>query len=212
MLLGLSNIRFISPESQYYSGFHMLPWYSTLIFGSLMIAVDLWIKRNPIIIKAVNLFLVVLALGMSLFYAQTTLFQKRDIQKDYYINYSGPTTLGEIVKIIKNPGDELFVSRDTWLVYWQSDAEHLPKLFGYYVWLSGVDKSREAIIKIFENNPPTFFYCENCIGSGLSKYTGKYQVVKKDGNKTDLYVLPARIKALTRLQHDQLSFHHVTFN
>lgn len=202
IILGLTNIRFVPPGTEGYAGFHLLPWYATFVFLGSMVAT----KK-----KGINFILIFSIIVLSINFAKTSLFTKNDKQREYYINYSTHTSLGEAVKIMKNSQDTLFVSPDAWLVYWQSDTNHLPKLFGYYTWMVGIPSLNKLVLEKFEKNPPTFFYCENCKGLALEKYLSTYQELKRDGGVTNLYVLPDKIKKITLDQKAQLEYHHLGF-
>ena len=99
--------------------------------------------------------------NLSFKFSQTSLFIKTDQILSYNINYSTYTNRGDAVRIMAHSDDTLFVSPDAWLVYWQSDTNHLPKLYGYYTWMSGLPKIHSAVLDAFSQNPPTYFYCEN---------------------------------------------------
>lgn len=209
LLLGLTNIRFVNPGSGHYAGFHLLPWYACLIFLTLLLSFEHFKSKIYPSIKMISLFLVVASIFASLNFAKSELFIKSDPKKDYEINFSTHITLGEIVRILKNPNDTLFVAPDAWLVYWQSDTKHLPKLFGYYPWMGGIPKFHEAVIQAFILNPPTFFYCENCKNSELEQFLNKYIEIRRYGGKTNLYVIPEKIKNLSVEEKAQLKFYGV---
>lgn len=200
-LLGLSNIRFIYPGDNPYNSFHLIPWYSLFIFVTVMLA----IKQK----KIVNVALIVIVLMISLRYGVNNLFVKKDMQIEYTTNYSTHTDIGQIIGIMKNSKDTLFVSPNAWLVYWQSDVSHLPKLYGYYTWMSGIPRFHTKITESFEKNPPTFFYCENCKGLDLGKYLSKYQEIKRNGMNANLFVINEKIKGLTDAQKEQLKFYGI---
>lgn len=202
LMLGLTNIRFVEPGSGHYTGFHLLPWYGTLIF----VATALYIKK----LKIAYVILIALALSASISFAKSELFVKKDFSKDYLINYSTHTDIGQIIKIFTKPQDTLFVSPDAWLVYWQSNTNHLPKLFGYYAWMQIMPQIHNKVIQTFKTNPPTFLYCDDCQNAELGQYLNKYKEIKRYGGKTNLYVLPERLQNLTQTQIDQLRFYGLT--
>lgn len=206
-LLGLSNIRFVYPGNTQYAGFHLLPWYSILTFVSSYLLLSEF-KQKPKYLKFTSCILILLALLFSFKYAGE-IFAKKDINKEYEINYSTNTTLGGIVRIIKNPTDTLFVSNDTWLIYWQSDASHLPKIFGYYTWMKGIPSLRESVLKTLSSKPPTFIYCDNCKNSELEKFTDLYLPIERSGQNSHLYILPGKMEDLTDTQKNQLKFYGV---
>lgn len=211
-LLGLSNIRFVPPGSGHYSGFHMLPWFGALVFITSTLALQQFKQNIPAAFKLTNVLLIIFAVVFSLNYAKPVLLEKRDSQKDYLINYSTYTDRGEIIRIMRDPKDTLFVSHDSWLIYWQSDTNHVPTLFGYYAWMSSVPKLHAAVLEKFSKNPPTFFYCDDCKGLDLEQFLPRYTNIKKNKIPTDLYVISNKIKNLSKSQKEQLKFYDVTLN
>ncbi len=211
ILLGLCNIRFIFPGTQGYEGFHLLPWYAMLVFIVSILSVELFWKSN-IILKVLNPLVIILLVGLSINFLQADLFQKKNMTDSYNINYSTVINRGDAVKVMKEAGDTLFVSPNAWMIYWQGDIDHLPKLYGYYTWMSGVPEIHSAVLDAFSKNPPTFFYCENCKGLDLEKFLSGYIEIKNNGNLSMLYVLKSKIPRLTKEQLAQLSFYGFSIN
>lgn len=212
ILLGLGNIRFVYPGTELYDGFHLLPWYATMILVVFLVSADVLKNKGNLLLKSANLSLIIFVLGLSLNFAKADLFEKKNTWLEYNINYSTHTNRGDAVRVMKSAGDTLFVSPNAWLVYWQSDADHLPKLYGYYPWMSGVPKIHLAVLEAFSKNPPTFFYCENCGGLDLEKYLVQYQEIKNYGKESMLYVYKDKIAKLTTEQLDQLKFYGFAFD
>lgn len=211
LILGLSNIRYISPGTEGYSGFHFLPWYAAFLFISCMSIENQLSNKKQRSLKYLNLGLLALAAVISINFAKSDLFTKSDSNRDFRINYSTHESIGQAVKIMRGPDDTLFVSPDAWLIYWQSDTEHLPKLFGYYAWMAGISKLHQEILNTFNNNPPTFFYCDNCKNLDLEKFLSKYQEMKQNNNSTRLYVLPEKVNKLTDGQKAKLAYYKFNF-
>lgn len=211
-LLGMTNIRFVAPGSEHYNGFHLLPWYTIFIFITSAILVQNYQQNKHILFRVANLGLVIIVFILSLKYADSAIFTKRSIQRDYLISYSTMMDRGEIIKIMKNPNDTLFISSDAWLIYWQSDVPHIPKLFGYYAWMAGIPSLNSAILEIFNKKPPTFFYCDNCKGLSLEKFLTKYSEIKQNKGGTQLYILSTKAKSLTQSQLTQLKLYNVNFD
>lgn len=209
VLLALSNIRFVYPGVGSFIGFHLLPWYGVFIFVTVAISLEQFKASSNYLFKAFNSLIIILAIAVSFNYAKDLFLVRKDLSKEYTTNYSTLTDIGQIVKIMRSPLDTIFASPDNWLVYWQADTSHLPKLFGYYAWMSGVPEFHEKILETFTKNPPTFFYCENCEGLDLGQYLKSYKQVIKNGGKTHLYVLPQRIDNLSKTQKEQLKFYGI---
>lgn len=201
ILLGLTNLRFVPPGTEGYAGFHILPWYAAFIFVCLM-----FLRINRI-----NLLSLVLLILWTLSFARTGLFLKADKQQDYFINYSTFEDLGRAIKIMKGSGDTLLVSPNAWLIYWNSDIDHLPQLYGDYTWMVGFPPLHNKVLQAFDKNPPTFFYCENCPGLDLGKYLLKYAEVNKNKGSTMLYVLKSKVRTLSSQQINQLNYYNFSF-
>lgn len=181
-ILGATNLRFINPGTEGYDGFHILPWYSAFLFCTLM-----FIRKT-----LVNLLIIAFVIIFSINSAKT-LFTKDDSLKQYSINYSTQESVGNTIRQMKKPNDTLFVSQDAYLIYWQADIAHLPYSFGYYSWMSGIPDIHTRVLQSFEENPPTFFYCDNCQGLDLARYLPKYRHFKKIGSPDNLYILNKHI-------------------
>lgn len=208
VLLALANIRFVYPGLGSFGGFHLLPWYSVFIFVTIAICLEQF-KKFSYFLKALNALVLIVTIAVCFNYAKEAFSVKRDLSKEYTTNYSTITDLGQIVKIMANPKDTVLASPDNWLIYWQADTAHLPKLFGYYAWLSGIPEFHNKILDAFIKDPPTFFYCENCLGLDLGQFLKAYKQITKNGKYTNLYVLPSRMDNLTKQQTEQLKFYEV---
>lgn len=208
--LALLNIRFIYPGTEGYSGFHLLPWFGAFIFFASYLAYEsIKMKSWPIL-----RIIITSLLGLTVFISLKTFpepFKKEDSIKSYYINYSTHLSLGDEIKIMKSENDTLFVSPNAWLIYWEADIKHLPKLYGDYTWMAGFKPLQQRINLQFETNPPTFFYCDNCKQLLLEKYLNKYQMMLKNNSPTNLYVLSSKVLKLTKHQLSDLQDLNINF-
>ncbi len=189
ILLGLLNIRFIQPGAGHANGFHLLPWYAALIFIASALFVKQLKTKSFFLFKLLGIGVLVVAFFFSFKYANHNLFVEKNAKKDYETFFSTHTKIGESLKSLKKDEDTLFIFPDAWLVYWQSDAKHLPKLFGYYTWMAGIPKLRGKVNEAFANSPPTFYYCEGCQYNDLKVYLEKYAEVKGYEGKQNLFIL-----------------------
>ena len=209
-ILGLSNLRTGDIGLQYYSGFHTLPWFDLLILIAIFSSINIWKKYDQKLVKSLLISLGVMIFIFSINISQKELFKKRDINTDWYINYSRQFDFGQAVNIMKFPNDTLFVVPDEWLIYWQADINHATRMLNYYAWMSSVPELRNIIEDNFKQNPPTFFYCD-CNGNyfGLEAYFNLYQPVIKDGKETKLLVLKEKFSSLSKEQKKQLNFFNI---
>lgn len=198
--LSLANIRYVQPGLQYYSGFHILPWFGLLIFFSLYLAA----KNSKILLT-----LTIIVLALEIFQAKNSLFIAKDRETDFYVNYSRQFDFGKAVEIMKLPNDRLFVAPDEWLIYWQGDIKHASKMVNYYAWMSSVPILNSQAEDVFRTNPPEFFYCD-CTGHyfGLEKFWHLYDPIIKDGQVTKLLVLKKVVSRMSEQQRGNLRFYN----
>lgn len=201
LVLGLANIRYETPGQQFYNGFHLLPWV-----GLLLLSVGILAKEKLELFKEKKvLYLIsgvlILVSAFNLFNNWSNLIAPRDMDKDWYINYSQFYQFGHIVKQLKVSQDQLLVVPDSWLVYWEADIPHASKMVNYYGWMSQVPPLNQEISKTFTDKQPAFLYCD-CIGSDVEKYLVGYINVKQFDKPTSLYLSKAKIQALTPDQLD----------
>lgn len=204
-LLGLANIHFVSPGTEHYSaGF--LPWYGLFLFLTTSISL-----KNFLLSRITAFRLAVILLGLAGFFFSSRgsllFLQKQNPMQDFTLNYSTFEDRGRAVNIMANRNDRLFVSPDDWLIYWQANINHLPKLYGYYAWMSGIPEIHERILSAFKKDPPEFFYCDNCKGLDLEKYLTEYLPLKQNRGETNLYVLQKKFKTLTNEQKSKLKYY-----
>lgn len=211
IILGLTNLRYVIPGLQEYSGFHILPWFISLILITMITIKFVWEKYQKLWWKIfIGIFMIFLL--VTVIKESSLLFAQRDLNKDFYINYSKQSDIGSAIKIMKTDGDSLFVVPDDWLIYYVADIPHFSKMVNYYAWMSKVPEIKNPLHKKFENKLPVFFYCDKCqLGYfGLEKYFNNYQFLKKDGQYTKLMVLKNKLNNLTDKQISELKYYNFT--
>lgn len=214
LFLGLANIRFVSPGAEGYSGFHIIPWFMTVIVLTSISTLLIW-KQTPRSLFKIPVLVLLMVLITVVFRESTqTLLAPRDKNLDFYINYSRQADFGQAIKIMKDENETLFIAPDEWLIYWQADISHFTKMVNYYAWMSQVPPIKEPLHTNFRNNPPTYFYCDHCQYGyfGLEEFFYNYQKIKKDGQETNLMVLKKKVVRLSSDQLRQLLFYNFSFN
>lgn len=203
VLIGLANIRYVSPDQQFYRGFHLLPWYSLLILV-IFLLIDQMNKLKHRILATVFL----LFTGLLIFLSKEDVFLKRDMDNDFFINFSRQFTIGEAVRIAKDTQkDTLFIAPDEWLTYWQADITPASRMINYYAWMNKVPFLRAEAENTLAIKKPTFVYL-NQKGTGFETYLNDYVNLKKDGKETGLYVKKEKIESLTAKQKGDLNYHN----
>jgi len=214
VLLGLTNLRYVSLGQQEYSGFHLLPWFASLILISTTSAFLIWKKYSfGRVIKVIFVLIVTALIWVVIRESGQRLFTPHNIFQDFYIKYSRQEDFGRAIKIMKEKEEKLFVVPDEWLVYWQADIAHASKMVNYYAWMADVEEIKNPLHKMFSENPPTYFYCDRCRFGyfGLEEFFPKYQKIKKDGSETNLMVLKEKVKNINEEQKRELDYFRFTF-
>jgi hypothetical protein len=203
--LGLANMHYTQPGLAYFRGFHSLIWVALLIlFAVFSLSAVSEISRKYAILSFV------LFAGVIYFLIQTSvlegLFIQRDVGNDFYINYSRQFDSGEAVRIMKNKKDSLFVVPDEMLIHWQAgDVKHFSRFTFFYDWMEKTDDFKDEVHTLFQQSPPTFFYCD-CKDMDIYELTQGYSRMKKHGEYTNLFVLPQKLEEITNKQKQDLIF------
>lgn len=211
LILGMTNLRYVTPGQQEYSGFHILPWFMTLILLTMITIKFVWEKYHRVWWRIfIGIFMALLFL--TIFKESSILLKPIDLNKDFYVNYSKQADIGSAIKIMKTSHENLFVVPDEWLIYYQADISHYSKMVNYYAWMSYVPEIKDPLYQKFEDNLPTFFYCDKCQFGyfGLEKYFSYYRYIKKDGQYTKLMVLKNKLNNLTESQKNELKYYNFT--
>ncbi len=214
LFLWLTNLRYVPAGGEIYSGFHLLPWFGLLLTFTGYFCIPLLPeakKRARIIISSVLL----VWLGVLIFAIFPTLTSKRNISLDLYINYSRQTDIGQIIKMLKNDNDTLFIKPAQSLIYWQAGIKHASALTYDYAWVDRVPELSKAIDDMFRRSPPTFVYCEclwqNYVPYALGNYADRYQELDRDNKGSRLFVLNTKVSEITPKQKEELNFYHYSF-
>lgn len=208
IVLTLINLRYITPGRAFYQGFHLLPWVAVLIIVVIFSTQEVIKNISRGLFRTTAVFLVAVAILGSFYLSindTNNLFQKRDLAKDQYINYSRQFDFGQAIRILKGKDDRLFIIPDEWLLYWQADIKHASYMVNYYAWMPSVPGIKTDVENMFKTNPPEFLYCESCDEKSLMQYSN-YQVVKKEKNNTKLYILKSKAREVSEDQIKRLEF------
>jgi hypothetical protein len=206
--LGLANIRFREPGSVFYSGFHMLPWYSLFIFIISLLASKIIKVKEVIFYKYVVFTLIFGVVVISILPPYSTVYRGIDIHNEFNANYGRFYVTGEIIKILSDLDDNLFVDDWDTLVYWQSGLDSNYTYAMYFPVMSTVDKFSSEREKMFRNDPPEFYYtdCHSNQGKPLiPEYRMKdYLPLYYEGRSSCIYILNTKIKEISVDQWEQI--------
>jgi len=204
--LGLANIRFVSPSTQFYAGFHMLPWFGLFCFSLFFLLEKLFIlrKKPAIIISGCLILFFTVLIFIPNFYIHL----KINKETDFTTNYGNYYSIGQAIKLSANPKDTVFVDGYDTLVYWQAD---LPSAYKYSLYIPVMQyvqtysKEREDM---FNNHLPTFYFID-CGKAGKTnaipdKIIKRYSQIVFNHKTQCLYVDKNKVSKLTGEQLDNL--------
>lgn len=149
LLLALSNIRPVPPGTIYYEAFHHLVGYAVLLYMTI-----------------VNLkkFLWIGFVGLTSFAILTPksyLYDRVDRNAEFTQNYGQYYVAGEVVRLLSDPNDTLFLDGYDDLIYWQA-KRFSPYPYSWYTsFMHEFSLYTDARAKMFAENPPDFLYA-NC--------------------------------------------------
>lgn len=166
LALSLSNLRPSPPGLTYFAAFHMIVWYGLFIFFSLFL-----ISQN--INKRLRYFLAgfyLLSLILLIYPGKSFLYDRVDPNTDLITNYGIPMQVGDIVAILADENDTLFLDGFDDIIYWVSKMNS-PYAYSWYTSLMPQhQKYTDARIRMFQDNPPDFYY-GSCLESEIPTRT-----------------------------------------
>ena len=208
-LLGLSNLRYIDPSNTLYGAFHMLPWLSLLLMLNIVELKRLLKGNKAQIATAMIIFL---AIGWSaLSTAMVSIFDKRDVTTDFYVNYSPLVDIHKVVQILNRDSEQtIWVEPVGYWPYWRTGAEQYSEMVNYYGWMDQTPPMKESLDKQFQQELPTIVWAETSLGIG--KYLGEYVRVERDGKPINLYLRKDKVGAISKESREELDYYRFKIN
>lgn len=154
VLLGISNFRFVLPGHLFYESFHMITWYSLFIFVTFFLIFNYSRYKLLRVFSLVLIILLLVSHVTSKFYFAN---EKVDQHFELLVNFGEVMSIGEVVKILSNDGDTLFLDRSDDLIYWQAKRLSPYKYTWYTSQMNHFSKYTSAREEMFKNNPPDFY-------------------------------------------------------
>lgn len=154
--LFLTNLRVVDPGRIFYDSFHMIPFYATFLAITFILIFEIK-KHNKNIWK----FLLVFTGILFLFYVSSPrVFFKEKINEhqEFITNYGNILQAGLVFKNLSNHNDTLFLDGYDEVIYWEAN---LPSSYKYSMYTSLMPEFpiySGGRIKMFQNNPPIFYY------------------------------------------------------
>lgn len=204
LVLGLSNIRFVEPGVVYYSAFHMAPWYGLFIFTIFLLLGTLfnYEKKKK---KLGYAFILVLAIvfGYILLSPRAFFYEKIDKDYEFTTNYANYFAYGEVIKLLSDPKDTLFVDGFDELIYWQAKLDSSYRYSWYTSFMPYFSKYSNERMQMFIKNPPIFYYGSCPKDKNASRQLPKdiinrYQKVYFSEEQTCLYIQKRKLSQIPK--------------
>lgn len=153
-ILGLANIRVVTPGSMFYEAFHMNVWFALFVFTTSLIVFNNITQK-----KLFYGSILILSVGLMAFVSSKSYFAREtfDQQEALLTNYGEVMQIGEVVRKLASKGDTLFLDGSDDLIYWQAKIPSSYKYSWYTSAMPYFKKYQDARIEMFKNNPPTFY-------------------------------------------------------
>lgn len=205
----LTNLLRVNESS--FNSFHLLQWFGVLLISVITLCRYFYesIQEQTVsLVKGMCIVLVLLFIYSVV--SQPSLWKKKDLANENYVNYSYSETYGRIVGILKEPGDNLIVVPNDPLIYWVANIDTGTRLLEFFPWLYPIPEYRNEIIDTFEENPPTYVVDTDI---NLSKDLEQiiYGYIQRDyirlnylGKPSRLYILKEKLPKIPDEKWNQL--------
>jgi hypothetical protein len=155
ILLGLSNLRFIPPDTVFYSAFHLLPWYALFITFLILIIHEFSSKKQRVFILILLIPAVVFSLRPSSFFRERT---PTSMHEEFLTNYGHLNAVANTIRALSNPDQTIFLDGADELIYWQADRKSSYQYAWYTSVMPIIPIYANARMEMFKNNPPDVYY------------------------------------------------------
>ena len=213
IILGLANLKSLEPGKVFYEAFHMIVWYALFVFLTLSLIFQ---EHKNKIFFVFSLFLIFAF--FTVFVTSSEYFAKEKINphEEFITNYGQTLQEGEVIKLLSEKSDTLFIDGSDDLIYWQSQRQSPYK----YTWYTSVmpyfDKYNNARVDMFKNNPPDFYRsfgsCQQKTTASdsylLSVVVNNYVRLLTDGKPSCIYVSKTKLKQIPEKKLNEIKTWH----
>ncbi|KKP87000.1 MAG: hypothetical protein UR89_C0009G0021 [Candidatus Roizmanbacteria bacterium GW2011_GWA2_35_8] len=173
LLLIFSAIRVVSPGTVFYGAYRTMIWISLLIILNLVYFRKL-IESKKNLTPA--LFILPIIFIISIISKESFIFKNINKVQSFDINYNRFFVNGEVIRLLTDSDDTLFVDGYDSLLFWQAGIPSAYKYSFYYPIMKDVKIFDNAKELMFKKNPPTFYFID-CIYRNINPIP---KIVKDD--------------------------------
>lgn len=199
--LGLAALRTIEPGKIFYGAYRMTQWYGFIIASVLILTKFLYDnKKNKVALTSI--VILILVFFYSIFSKESFVWKKIDKQQIFNINYNRYFVNGEVVKLLSDKDDNLFVDGYESLIFWQAGIPSSYKYGLYYPVMKGILRFDQEKNKMLKTKMPTFYFID-CIYRNINPIPEEISANYKQfiytviNEETCLYINKNKIKKLS---------------
>ncbi|MBI4100268.1 hypothetical protein HY439_00805 [Candidatus Microgenomates bacterium] len=195
-ILGLANIRVVIPGTIFYEGFHMIQWYGIFLMMIFLMAETI----RPQKYRRLVMISLVFTLALLMLPPGSYLRKGVDRHQEFMAGYGGYLATGEIIKILAESQDTLFLDNNRHdIVYWLTNLNS-PYKYSWYTWMMPDFKLySEARSEMFKTDPPDFYYGFCMPGQNPAKNLPvDYAELYFAGRPTCLYIRAEKIQKIAK--------------
>lgn len=208
-IMGLAAIRYVEPGTTFYEAFHLLAWYSLFVMFIFLFLIELHHSKKGQGLSFILTSLLAVFFIYTTFSSRSFIWEKVNREEEFTTNYAHYFAYGNVIKILSQPKNTLFL--DLWddLIYQQSGLDSSYQYSLYTPIMSSSQKFVQSRLAMFRNNPPDFYYSypgmgENCPPLLPSEIVDDYRQLYFSKKPTCLYIKKANIAGITNEQWEEV--------
>lgn len=201
MVLALANLRVVPQGKIFYMAFHMVPWYGLFIAIIFLMLKDFYTYKKKSSFLIVSVFLGLF--GYLMVSPSSYVYDKLDPHYEFITNYGKELQVGEVVRLLSEPKDTLFLDGADDLIYWQAKLLSPYKYSWYTSFMPRFSRYSQARLEMFKTSPPDFYY-RFCAKQEIPSYSlpdeyrKDYTKLYSLGKPTCLYVKKTKIPKISK--------------
>ncbi len=156
MLFGFANLRLAIPGIAFFGAFHLLPWFGMFILLTCLLIEEVWNLKKLLAVPLIGMFIVLV--GYVSFSPHAFFYDKVNPQAEFLEYFGNDLQVGEIVHILAQPTDTLFLDGADDLIYWQAKVISPYQYSWYTSVMPLIPQFRKSRFNMFSTNPPDFYY------------------------------------------------------
>lgn len=194
----LANFRPTVPGLSFFAAFHMIIWYGLFIFFSFSMLT--LIKNVKLHYGLLGFY--ILAFVMIFWPGRSFIYDKVNQNTDFVTNYGVPLQVGDVVAILSDSDDTLFLDGYDDIIYWVSKRQSSYPYSWYTSLMPGQKLYTDSRLEMFREYPPDFYYGSCIVNDAPQRIIpdfikNEYIRLEDSGEPSCLWVKKSKEKEIT---------------